>query len=85
MLGNVLYDLMSETSKTARYLLTALSFAGYIGINVYRADLLTKDRIQMSDATFSLMGVLCAFFVCVFVLCFPKNEKPINSPTALRM
>lgn len=80
LLGNIIYDLMSGIGPKYRPAAAFISLACYIGINLYRAELLTKGTIQMSDATFSLLGVLCAFFVCVFVLCFPKKDEPISHP-----
>ncbi len=51
--------------------LSVLYCVTFIGINIYRASLLTSGEIQMSDATFSFMGVLCALFLVLFFLSLP--------------
>ena len=66
VMGNLIYNLV-ETEHFLRKL-SVLYLASFIGINIYRAKLLTSGSIQMSDATFSLMGVLCAMFLCLFFL-----------------
>ena len=51
--------------------LSVLYCGAFIGINIYRASLLTSGEIQMSDATFSFIGVLCALFLVLFFLSLP--------------
>ena len=69
IIGSIVYRLFD----THRFLnkLALLYCGAFIGLNVYRASLLTNGEIQMSDATFSFMGVLCALFLVLFFLSLP--------------
>ncbi|MDO5139635.1 MAG: acyltransferase, partial [Oscillospiraceae bacterium] len=72
IMGNKAYDLVKKNASWKRFLWVFVFI--YLGLNFYRADLLTKGNIQMSDATFSLMGVVCALSVALFVLSLPVCE-----------
>ena len=76
IMGNIIYHLV-ETEQILHKLFF-LYIAAFIGINIYRAKLLTSGDIQMSDATFSLMGVLCAVFLSLFFLTLPKFPPRIG-------
>ena len=79
IMGNIAYDLVKKNAFCKHFLW--LSIFLYIGLNYYRADLLTSGNIQMSDATFSLMGVLCALSVALFVLSLPTFEGRFSNIT----
>ncbi|MBR0451795.1 MAG: acyltransferase [Oscillospiraceae bacterium] len=72
ILGNIVYDIVKKSVSCKRYLWLFIFL--YIGLNLYRSDLLTRGNIQMSDATFSFMGVVCALSVAFFVLSLPSIE-----------
>lgn len=78
MLGNSVFQLMNDVPALHRF--APFFFVSYVMINLYRAKLLSSGTIQMSDATFSSMGVLSAVMVCLLVLSFPEDKRPLSHP-----
>lgn len=69
IIGSTVFHIFNTYSFLHKLLV--LYCGAFIGINIYRASLLTSGDIQMSDATFSFMGVLCALFLVLFFLSLP--------------
>lgn len=78
ILGNTVFRLMNDFPNLHRF--APLYLITYFGINISRAKMLTAGTIQMSDATFSVTGVLSALMVCFFVLSFPESKKSLFHP-----